>query len=825
MALLSRSLYKKVLLIILIVSILPALISTLLTYSTSLIAMDSTIGGHLEERTHQFSKNIESVLRLKYSSALKCAADPQFLSLSARLSRLSPEDRNTTENRSLLRRIAGECLLEDNILMLASLDGTPWISTQPEIFRNYSRESWWKDAINLSCGDVFFAEEKSAENAPQELILAAPISAGKEVGPQAAAVFLCIMNLERLFDQTSFPAIREQWTVGVFSSRGNLIVVSDKREGILPVLQTRHILLRTRLSAWFPTQEIGNAKHIVAASTVNFLRGLEREGKSNCEWFSFMVFDVSDVVVFINLLMWRMSLVGLVLVVFLLALGLYLSNKIIRPVKMLHQGIRAITAGNLDSAVEVNTGDEIEDLAKGFNEMAERLKKTYADLENKVREVDEKASQISLIHEITQAINSALDLYRIFDILGMELKKIVDYEYAAISLLGEEGTSVRHTPIFPLEERTPMHPFPLDGMNLESMLQSRKPLIRKNLESEAASREDQNLLHRGIRSCVVLPLYSTEGLIGILTLGSRTPAHYGEKELQLLSQAAGAISVAIEHSRLYDRVTRFAEELEEKVRERTQELEAANRKFILTEKFAASGKMAASVAHEINNPLGIIKNYLKLFLDQWEKHSARLESLGLTLKPLEIIKEELERIARIVRTLLDIYRPAEGRRAPTDVNRELDRLIELMSKNFEKKGISVVMDLDASLPKPVLSSDLLRQVFLNILSNAEEAMEEKGELRIQTRFLGAGMKGKKYIEVKVKDTGCGIPPENMGKIFDPFFTTKKEGESTGLGLSVTYSILQTMGGDINIASDPGYGALVRILLPYSPQEENGAKEG
>jgi len=822
MPLLSRSLYKKILLIMLIVSIVPALIGTLLTYSSSLIAMDSTIGGYLEDRTHQFSKNIETILRAKHSSVLKCAIDPQLLSL---VSRLSPDDQGTTENRTLLQEIARECLLEDDILILASPDGAPWISTSPRVIRNFGRESWWKAATGLKPGDVFFAEEKNADTSAQGMILAAPVSFGVSNSMHAAAMFVCIVNLERLFAQTSFATLGEQWTVGVFSSRGNLIVVSDNRKNFLPILKTRDMLLSSRLSAWFPTQEIGNAKHIVAVSTVNFLRTLQREGKSNCEWFGFTAFDVSDVVVFINLLMWRMSLVGLVLVVFLLALGLYLSNKIVKPIKKLHQGILGITAGNLDSTVEIDTGDEIEDLAKGFNDMAEKLKKTYADLENKVREVDEKANQISLIHEITQAINSALDLDRIFDILGMELKRIVDYEYAAISLLGEEGKSVYHTAIFPLEERAPMQPFPLEGTNLESMLESKQPMIKKDLESPGATREDKDFLHRGVRSSVVVPLFSPAGLIGILTLGSRAPGHYGEKELRLLQQVAGAISVAVEHSRLYTRVMRFTEELELKIQERTRELEAANRKFILTEKFAASGKMAASVAHEINNPLGIIKNYLKLFSDQWEKHSARLESLGLSLKPLEIIGEELERIARIVRTLLDIHRPAEGRRVPTDVNRELGRLIELMRKNFERKGIRVILDLDSSLPKPVLSPDLLRQVFLNILSNAGEAMEEKGDIRVQTRFLGAGTIGKKYIEVVVKDTGCGIPPENMGKIFDPFFSTKKEGESTGLGLSVTYSILQTMGGDINIASDPGYGTLVRILLPYSSPEEDAPKDG
>ena len=145
--------------------------------------------------------------------------------------------------------------------------------------------------------------------------------------------------------------------------------------------------------------------------------------------------------------------------------------------------------------------------------------------------------------------------------------------------------------------------------------------------------------------------------------------------------------------------------------------------------------------------------------------------------------------------------------------------MELMGNNLEKKGINIILELEEDLPTLILSPDLLRQVLLNIIGNAGDAIHNKGTIHIRTRFLGAETEGKKYIELVVKDSGCGIPPENMGKIFDPFFTTKKVGEATGLGLCVTYSILKAMGGDISIASDPGYGTRVRILFPFSGAPE------
>lgn len=814
--------YKKILVIILIVSIVPALIGTLLTYSGSLIALDSTIGNYLEERTQLLSKKIEETLRVSITEFQNLSQDPALLSFFKPSTVFSRENKKDVEKyRSSLITLAQQYNIDEYTLVLCNADGNPIISTDMEISPSFGHLSWWKAAIKMNPFEAFIAEEQISENQSPMLILAVPVIKA-ETSSTPDVFILCIINLDDFLEKASFIKSEERWSPGIFSSRGHLLLNPATKNLSLPILQTRHMFLKSQSSTWFPTQEINNAKHIVAFSTVNLLRTMQREGKSNCEWFTYIVFDVSDVVVLINLLIWRISLLGVILVVVLIALGLYLSSRIVKPIKQLHQGMRDISRGNLDSRVEIHTGDELEDLAQGFNDMALQLRETYKDLQNKVIELNAKAQQISLIHEITQAINSALDLDKIFAILAEEMKKIVDYEYVGIALLGEDRREIRSIQIFPGSPDSPYSytPFPLDGTLSQKILGITKPVIKPDLSLGCENNEETNLLEQGILSYVIMPLLSNMGVIGILSLGSQTKCRYSAKEVDLLNDVADALSVAVEHSRLYTRVTRFAEELEEKIKERTRELEVANRKFILTEKFAASGKMAAGVAHEINNPLGIIKNYLKLFNDQWAQHSTRLESLGLSLKPLEIVNDELDRIARIVRNLLDIFRPAEGRRTQTDVNKEINRLIELMKKNLEKRGIQMVLDMQEPLPQPTLSPDLLRQVLLNIIGNAEDAIQETGEINIKTRFWGAGTIGKKYIEVVIKDTGCGIPPENMGKIFDPFFTTKKEGESTGLGLSVTYSILKTLGGDINIASDPGYGTRVRILLPYfSPDEK------
>ncbi|MBN1902299.1 HAMP domain-containing protein [Candidatus Sumerlaeota bacterium] len=818
--------YKKILVVILTVSIAPALVGILLTYSGSLIALDGTIGKYLEERAQLLSKKIEETLSGRIASFQNLTQDPTMVYILQEI--LHSEEshgENSLKLRSSLSELGEKYDIDECSLVISSPNGAPLVSTTNETFPSLERFSWWKIVRESSPSEAFVAEEQASEGSPSLLILAIPVIV-KDASTNPDYIILCMMKLEDFLEKASFIQSEERGAPGIFSTRGRLLLNAEKENLILPILQTRHMFLKSQTSTWFPTQEINNKKHIVAFCTVKLLRNMQREGRSNCEWFSYIVFDAGDVAALINLLIWRISLLGLMLVIVLIALGLYLSSRIVKPIKQLHQGMRDITSGKLESRVEIHTGDELEDLAQGFNEMSRRLKETYDDLQNKVSELNTKANQISLIHEIAQAINSALDLDKIFTILAEEMKKIVDYEYAGIALLGENRKETQSFRIFPGSPDNPYNytPLPLLGSLLRRILETPKPVINNDLSCEEAANEEKDLYQQGILSYIILPLLSPAGVIGVLTLGSRTRNRYGTREIDLLHHVAEALSVAVEHSRLYERVMSFAEELEEKVEERSQALEAANRKIILTEKFAASGKMAAAVAHEINNPLGIIKNYLKLFNDQWRKHSARLESLGLSLKPLEIVNDELDRIARIVRNLLDIFRPSEGKRTPTDVNKEINRLLEMMKKNLEKKGVTIHQDMEETLPHPRLSPDLLRQVLLNIIGNAEEAIPEKGEIHIQTRFLGAGTIGKKYIEIVIKDTGCGIPPENMARIFDPFFSTKKEGESTGLGLSVTYSILKTLGGDITIASDPGYGTRVRIILPYFSPEETISDE-
>jgi signal transduction histidine kinase len=179
------------------------------------------------------------------------------------------------------------------------------------------------------------------------------------------------------------------------------------------------------------------------------------------------------------------------------------------------------------------------------------------------------------------------------------------------------------------------------------------------------------------------------------------------------------------------------------------------------------------------------------------------------------MEEEIDRIARIVRRLLDFYRTPSVESQPTDLNTEIQSILALLGSTLQQKGIQVDLRLKPNLPSLVVVPDLIRQVLLNLCKNAEEAMSHQGVLLVGTCVVHEDQKD--WVVLEVADTGCGIPAEHMSQIYEPFFTSKSEGQGTGLGLAVTYGIIQGLRGKIAVESHPGLGTRFRVYLPISEQ--------
>jgi len=244
-----------------------------------------------------------------------------------------------------------------------------------------------------------------------------------------------------------------------------------------------------------------------------------------------------------------------------------------------------------------------------------------------------------------------------------------------------------------------------------------------------------------------------------------------------------------------------------------KELIDTHKQLIQSEKLAALGRLSADIAHEINNPLGGIKNSLYLLSDSVSKNKKEY---------LDIAEKEVNRIASIVQRLLDLYRPQKETMTPTNVNVPLDEILTVTKNQIANRNVKIIKDFDPKLPDVMASSEHLKQVFLNIILNAVESMPEGGELAIKT-YSQMEHIGEPEIKIEFSDTGFGIPKEVINKIFDPFFTTKKGGKGTGLGLSVSYGVIQRHNGRIEVKSGVGKGTTFIISLPMHEKKGGGRK--
>ena len=237
-------------------------------------------------------------------------------------------------------------------------------------------------------------------------------------------------------------------------------------------------------------------------------------------------------------------------------------------------------------------------------------------------------------------------------------------------------------------------------------------------------------------------------------------------------------------------------------------------KLLQSEKQASIGKLAGGVAHEINNPLTGIFTFTHMLL-------RRTDIAADVRSDLETIAQETERVRKIVKGLLDFSRQTELDREPTDVNRLVRYTISLVENQALIKGIHLSCEQGEGLPMITLDRNQMQSVLLNIIINALDATDPGGSITVSTGIgLSASQPDRKGVQIVCTDTGCGIPPENLDKLFDPFFTTKEVGQGTGLGLSVSYGIIDRHGGTIWVQSKVGRGSAFTIWLPI---EEGSVK--
>ncbi len=398
--------------------------------------------------------------------------------------------------------------------------------------------------------------------------------------------------------------------------------------------------------------------------------------------------------------------------------------------------------------------------------------------------------ELAALNELSRMISASLDLDQVLSSALEGLQHLLDVE-ALVFVLNDEDAGewvIRGS-------RTPEGTW-LEGRVIPAIegaaakaLEQGSPILETEVEggfwNQALDTPQMDLLY--------VPLLIHEEPVGLLiVLGNAGTLN--RDHLPLLEHVATTVSVAVENARLYGDLSAFAEELER-----------SQNQLVQAEKMAAVGRLAASIAHEINNPLQAIQNSM---------HLAIHPNVDTTKREyyLQMAQQEVERLVHIVRRMLDFYRPASSIMEPLDVNQAVNDALAIANKRLEQAKIQVTARLSNELPTVRGSRNQLTQVFLNIIINAVEAMEEGGQFWIGTAYHAE----RDQVVTAFRDSGVGIPPEVREHLFEPFHTTKPTG--TGLGLAISYGIVERHGGQIEVESPPGGGATFIVRLPRHKEE-------
>ncbi|MEA2030752.1 MAG: ATP-binding protein [candidate division Zixibacteria bacterium] len=436
------------------------------------------------------------------------------------------------------------------------------------------------------------------------------------------------------------------------------------------------------------------------------------------------------------------------------------------------------------------TEDKNTHLSSDSKSETEKLTEKISQLTKSNRQLKRKIFDLYTVFEISRNFNSVLNYQNLLDSFILTSLAQVSASKAAIFL--RESAHSNH---FIMAKGKGFGHFPDSDKFFDSkselavyLAKLNRPVVTSDLINNIAGDKEIEIL-TDFDPGLVIPMIFQYRLIGILLVSEKfSVGDFSQDDEEFLSILANQISVAIENARLY-----------ESEKEATNQLRAAQQQLINTERLAALGEMSARVAHEINNPLGIIKNYLLLLQRTIGRN---VEAGGY----IDIVSQEINRIVKIVRELLESHRPAKDDFEHVNAVSIIEEVLELMGQQFKKLNIELIRKFPEDCPLFKGSPENIKQVFLNIIINACDAMPNGGKLEIELKL------NSDNLNIQFSDTGTGISVETIPHIFEPFFTTKQPGEGTGLGLSVCYGIIKRHKGSISYRNTKN-GGCFEIKLP------------
>jgi signal transduction histidine kinase len=535
---------------------------------------------------------------------------------------------------------------------------------------------------------------------------------------------------------------------------------------------------------------------------------------------------------------------------FLAALaGMFLARRMVIPIQALRAGAARIGGGDLAQRISVKTGDEFEALADQFNDMASRLEESYTGLENKVelrtRELAQSVGELRALGEVTQAVNSTVDLETVLTTIVAKATQLSSTEAGAIYVFDETNKEFHLRATYGLEETVVAEikdrHIGMGDTAITQAVKSRTPLQIPDIQHDPKATLDI-IVRAGYRALLIVPLLSGDEVVGALVVRRKKPGEFPKSTIELLQTFAAQSVLAIQNARLFERVEARTRELGASL----EDLRTAQDRLVQTEKLASLGQLTAGIAHEIKNPLNFVNNFSSVSVELIDELRQALAGVKLDGKLqteineiADMLKGNLDKVVQhgkradsIVKNMLLHSRQGSGEHRPVDINGIVEESLNLAyhGARAEKPGFNITLQksFDPAAGAVDLFPQEITRVLLNLISNGFYAATKRKEkvnggdyepiLAAATKNLGD------RVEITIRDNGTGIPPEIKERMFNPFFTTKPAGEGTGLGLSISHDIIvKQHGGSIAVETAFGEFTEFRIILPRAASLKSGER--
>jgi signal transduction histidine kinase len=640
-------------------------------------------------------------------------------------------------------------------------------------------------------GKSYFGPVHFVRGSEPYMTIAVPIErfAGDVIGVLQAEV-----NLKYIGDVVSAITVGKAGYAYAVTRTGELIAHPD----ISLVLQRRNVAALEQVKAAFEPTPGKPTPNAIVANNI--------QGKSvltsfalipGLDWAVIIERPVAEAYETLYASMMRTSTLFLIGLAMALIASLFLARRVVRPVRILREGVERIGTGDLGYRLDLKTGDEIEVLADEFNKMTTQLQESYSNLEQKVedrtRELTESLEQQTATSEILGVIASShTDVQPVLDAVAERATRLCDANDAQIFRI--EGDFHRRVASFgplPAPELTELFPVSRDTVSGRSILERRSIHVH-DLAAEVDSEYPASRIYLerfGTRTILAMPLLREGVPIGGIVIRRKEVRPFTDKQIVLLKTFADQAVIAIENIRLF-----------QEIQEKNEQLEAANRH---------KSQFLANVSHELRTPLNSIIGFTRIVL---RRIGAQIPDLQK--ENLQKVLISSEHLLNLINELLDLSKIEAGRMEVYAETFQLNDVVRMATSTVEpmlKDGrVRLVTEIAPDIPPLKTDRDKLKQAVLNLLSNAAK-FTERGEIKV------AAWQENGNVKLTVADTGIGMKPEALNYIFDEFrqadmSSTRKYG-GTGLGLAIVKRFINLMGGDIGVESEVGKGSTFTITLP------------